>query len=123
MLFRVMVMVSIAALALSLAACAETGTALAAAAAEQAAMIAATQATIATTQAIDQLEAASTQMSTQGQIQAGKSLGMSNMPHLPPVGKGTMIIFTPTMMIIQKDGKRLVIPRQQYYNDNTDQSQ
>lgn len=121
MLFRVVALVLVAALALALAACAETGEAMVASAAEQAAVIAATQATIATTQAIDELEAASTQMSaeTQTQAQSGK---LPRLPHLPPIRKGTLIIFTPNMMIIQKNGKRLIIPRQQYYDDSADQS-
>jgi hypothetical protein len=78
-------------------------------------MIAATQASIATTQAIEALEGASTQMSSAATLP-------SALPQLPPVGKGTMIIFTPRFIIIQKDGKRLIVPRPQYDDDdNTNQ--
>ena len=117
MLLRVVVLVSVSALALALAACEAVGGAMATSVAEQAAMIAATQVSMATTQAIDQLETASTQMSTQAQ--AGQA---PVFPKLPPVGKGTMVIFTPKFIIIQKDGRRFIIPRDQYDNDS-DQSQ
>jgi hypothetical protein len=97
------VMLSIAAMGLALAACAETGGALATAAAADAAAIAATQAAIATTQAIADLESASTQMSS-GQANAN----VSSLPQLPPVGKGTLIVDTPTALIIQHDGQRYI---------------
>ncbi len=71
---------------------------------------------MATTQAIDELETASTQMSTE--IQTGQSPVFSK---LPAVGKGTMVIFTPKFIIIQKDGRRFIIPRDQY--EDEDQSQ
>jgi type II secretory pathway pseudopilin PulG len=116
MLVRVIVMVSVSALALALAACAAVGESMAASAAEQAALIAATQVSMATTQAIDELETASTQMSTQ--VQAGQSPAL---PKLPPVGKGTVVIFTPKFIIIQKDGQRFVIPRDPYQDDDADQ--
>jgi hypothetical protein len=110
MLFRLVVMLSVAALALALAACAETGGAIAASMAEQAAMIAATRATIATTEAIGELETASTQMSAQG----GQANQLRGLPKLPPVGKGKMIIFTPDLMILQNNGVRLIVPRENY---------
>src|SRR5580704_12065117 len=116
MLVRVIVMVSVSALALALAACAAAGESMAASAAEEAAVIAATQVSMATTQAIDHLEAASTQMSTQ--TPATQSL---SLPKLPPIGKGTVVIFTPKLIIIQKDGKRFVIPRDPYQDDDADQ--
>jgi hypothetical protein len=117
MLLRAIVMVLVAALALALAACTAVGGAMATSVAEQAAMIAATQVSMATTQAIDQLETASTQMSAPAQ--GGQ---MPLLPRLPPVGKGTMVIFTPKLIIIQKNGKRIIIPRNQYEDDDADQS-
>lgn len=113
MLFRALVFVLLAAVALALAACAETGEAMAAGVAEQAAMVAATQATIATTQAIDQLSAASTQMSSQAQS------GQFHLPQLPPIGKGTVVIVTPKFIILQKDGKRFIMPRDTYYDEDS----
>ncbi|MGD0389469.1 MAG: hypothetical protein ABSC42_10995 [Tepidisphaeraceae bacterium] len=103
MLVRMLVMLSIAAMGLALAACAVTGGALATAAATDAASIAATQAAIAATQAIEALESASTQMSS---AQANANAG--SLPQLPSVGKGTLIVDTPTALIIQKDGKRYI---------------
>jgi len=116
MLLRAAVMVLMVAMSLALAACAAAGGAVAATYAQEAAMIAATQVSMATTQAIDELETASTQMSTSQP--AGQT---SLFPKLPPVGKGTMVIFTPKFIIVQKDGRRFVIPRDQY--DDADQSQ
>jgi hypothetical protein len=113
MLIRLVVMLSVVAAGLALAACAETAELMAAHAAEEAAVIAATQATIATTQAIKQLEASSTQMSGNGQVVSGHGM---NLP-LPPVNKGTFILFTPQYMIIQKDGKRLIVPRENYQQE------
>jgi len=118
MLIRLVVMLSVAAVGLALAACAETAELMAANAAEQAAMIAATQATIATTQAIQQLEASSTQMSSHGQVSSGHGV---NLP-LPPVNKGTFILFTPQYMIIQKDGKRLIVQRENYQDEDDSNS-
>lgn len=113
MLFRVMVLLTLSAVALALAACAETGSALAASVAEEAATIAATRAAMATTQAIDDLETASTQTSAPtlvgGQVR--------NIPHLPAVNKGSIVIVTHDLIIIQKDGKRIVVPRQRYDDD------
>ena len=106
MLLRMLVVVSVLALALVLAACAETGGALASAAAAQAAEIAATQAEIATTQAIDQLEAAATRTSAQMQA-TGKIL-----PTV--VHKGTYVIDTPQAIILQKNGHRYIMIKPQY---------
>ncbi|MGD0771138.1 MAG: hypothetical protein ABSB42_23375 [Tepidisphaeraceae bacterium] len=105
MLLRMMAMLSIAAMGLALAACAETGGALATAVAVDAASIAATQAIIATTQAIEALDAASTRMSSS---QANANAVANSLPHLPRVGKGTLIINTPTALIVQKNGKRYI---------------
>jgi hypothetical protein len=116
MLFRAVVTVLVAALALALAACAETGEAMAAGYAEQAATIAATQASMATTQAINDLETASTQMSTQAQ--AGQTL---TLPKLPPVGKGRLVIVTKDLVIIQQNGQRTIIRRPRYDDDGADQ--
>ncbi len=102
MLIRCIVMVSLAAMGLSLAACAEMGEAMAASAAEQAAAIAATQAATATTQAVTQLETAATQMSEASAAQP------VNLPNLPPVGKGNLIIYTPKFVIIQSNGRRYI---------------
>ena len=108
MLIRLVLLVSVAALGLALAACAEMAEGMAASAAAQAAQIAATQAEIATTQAIDQLQAASTQMSRE--IQSGQAF---NLPNLPPIHKGTMVLVLPTAIVIQKDGHRYIFPRSQ----------
>jgi hypothetical protein len=105
MLLRMAVMLSIAAMGLALAACAETSGALATAATADAAAIAATQAAIATTQAIADLEAATTQMSSG---RGNATTTASWLPKLPSVGKGTLIINTPTAVIIQKNGKRYI---------------
>jgi hypothetical protein len=115
MLVRLIVMVSVTAAALSLAACAEMGEAMAASAAQQAAEIAATQAEIATTQALTQLQAATSQMATQA------ANGHLSLPSLPKAHKGTLIIFLPNAMIIQKNGHRYVFPRENYMQEeNTD---
>jgi hypothetical protein len=108
MLFRWAVMLSLAVLGLSLAACAEMGEAMAASVAEQAAEVAATQVAIATTQTVDKLEAAASQMSDQ--VENG-TMQPVNLPSLPPVGKGTLIIYSPKVVIIQTNGKRYILLR------------
>ena len=109
MVFRMLLILCVAALSLVVAACAESSGAMASAVAAEAATVAATQAAIATTQAIDQLEAAATQSSTV-QLQAtGKIL-----PILPPSAKGSLIVNTPQMMIIQQNGKRVILVKPQY---------
>jgi len=109
MVVRLVVLVSVAALALALAACAETGGALATIAAEQAAEIAATQAEMATTQAIDQLQTATSRMSRE--IQSGQAF---QLPNLPPVHKGTVVISYPNFTMIQVKGHRYIIMRPSY---------
>ena len=113
MLIRLVVMVSVAAAGLALAACAETGSALATYAAEQAAQIAATEAVAATTQEIEQLQAATSRMSQQ--VKAGTF----QLPFLPPVHKGTMVLVLPNAIIIQKNGHRYVFPRSQLDVEST----
>jgi hypothetical protein len=108
MLFRLVVLVSVMATALALAACAEQGEAMAAGMAAEAAEIAATQAAIATTEAIKTVAESTTRVSTAQRVGGPKGLLQS----LPPVHKGTMIIFTPDLMILQKNGKRLVVHRE-----------
>jgi hypothetical protein len=108
MLFRLVVMVSVAATALALAACAEQGEAMAAGMAAQAAEIAATQATIATTQAIHDLAASTTRMASGARVGGPRGLPFP----LPPVRKGTIMIFTPELIILQKNGKRLIVHRE-----------
>jgi guanyl-specific ribonuclease Sa len=103
MLLRTVMMLAIAVVGLALAACAETGGALATEATADAASIAATQAAIATTQAIEAIESASNQMSS---AQANANAG--SLPQLPPVGKGTLIVDTPTALIVQKNGQRYI---------------
>jgi hypothetical protein len=95
-------MLSLAVIGLSLAACAEAGEAMAASLAEQAAEIAATQAVTATTQAVAQLQSAATQMS------AASTAQPVNLPNLPPVGKGNLIIASPNYIIVQTGGKRFI---------------
>jgi hypothetical protein len=112
-----LLILSFAALSLVLAACAETSGAMASAAVTEAAEVAATQAAIATTEAIGQLEAAATQSSAQLQA-TGKIV-----PILPPVSKGPLIVSTPQLMIIQNNGKRLIIVKPQYEWDPTWQQQ
>jgi poly(3-hydroxybutyrate) depolymerase len=119
MLFRMLLILSVAALGLVLAACAETGSAMASAMATEAAEVAATQAAIATTQAIDQLEAAATQSSVV-QLQATGKI----VPMLPSSGgQGNLIIDTPQMTIIQQNGKRYIIVKPQYQWDPNWQNQ
>jgi hypothetical protein len=103
-------MLALAGAGLALAACAEMGEAMAASAAEQAAQIAATQAVTASTQAIDQIETASTQMSTPGAAIV--------VPLLPAVGKGTIVIDTPTLYIVQVDGRRIIYVKPQHTDDD-----
>jgi hypothetical protein len=110
MLFRWIIMLAIAGTGLALAACAEMGEAMAASMAEQAAQIAATQAVIATTQTVDQLETASTQMSSPGSAIA--------VPFLPDVNKGTIVIDTPTLYIIQVNGHRVIYVKPQHTDDD-----
>jgi hypothetical protein len=106
MLFRCVMLLALAVSGLALAACAEMGEAMAASAAEQAATIAATQAAIASTQAIDQLETASTQISNQVSTASTQPFFL---PHLPPIGSGTVIADTPTALIVQVNGKRVIV--------------
>ena len=105
-MFRCVMLLALAVSGLALAACAEMGEAMAASAAEQAATIAATQAAIASTQAIDQLETASTQMSNQ---MASAATQPFSFPNLGPVNKGTVIVDTPTALIVQFNGKRVIV--------------
>jgi hypothetical protein len=109
MLIRLVVLVSVAALSLALAACAEMAESMAASAAAQAAQIAATQAEMATTQAINQLQVASSQMSQR--IQSGQS--PIEIPNLPPIHKGTIVLVLPNAIVIQKDGQRYIFTRSQ----------
>jgi hypothetical protein len=113
MLFRWVMMLALAGTGLALAACAEMGEAMAASMAEQAAQIAATQAVTASTQAIDELETASTQMSTS----PGTPIAV---PSLPAIGKGMIVVDTPTVMIVQINGKRVIIVKPQHTDDDDD---
>jgi uncharacterized FAD-dependent dehydrogenase len=90
------------------------GEAMAASAAEQAATIAATQAAVATTQAIEDLQTASTQMSS-----PNHSFSIS-LPHLPSVKKGNLIMFLPNYVIIQHNGHRYIFPRTNYAQYDTE---
>ena len=107
MLLRCVIMLAVIASGLALAACAESASALAGAAAEQAAAIAATQAIIATTQGIADIQAAATQSTTQ-----------PILSKLPKPGKGLLVINTPTMVIIQKDGHRYLVVKHPLPDDS-----
>jgi hypothetical protein len=109
MVVRLVVLVSVAALGLVLAACAETTGAMASMAAAQAAEIAATQAEMATTQAIEQLQTASSRMSRE--VESGQAF---QLPNLPPIHKGTVVISYPNFTMIQVKGHRYIIMRPQY---------
>jgi glucose/arabinose dehydrogenase len=109
MLLRCFILLALMAGTLALAACAETAEALLAEQAKKAAVIAATQAVIATTEAAAEIQAAATQASTQ-----------PILSNLPKPGKGLLVINTPTMVIIQKDGHRYIVVKHPLPDDSDD---
>jgi glucan biosynthesis protein len=116
MLIRCVIMLGLAASGLALAACAQTESAMLSAMAAQAAEIAATQAALASTQSIQALENAATQMADQAETGQAVTLP-SSLPSLPPPSKGTLVIDTPTVLIIQYNGKRTIVVKNPYLQD------
>lgn len=115
MLTRCVIMLGLAASGLALAACAQTESAALSAMAAQAAAIAATQAALATTQQIQALENAATQMADSAET--GQPVTMPSLSSLPPPSKGTLVIDTPTVIIIQNNGKRYIYMKNPYLRD------
>jgi hypothetical protein len=114
------VLVAVAATALALAACAQEEAAMAGSVAAEAAEVAATQAAIATTQAIQKLENSTTRMASASPRYVSGPRALPSL--LPKTHKGNMVIITPDFVIVQKDGRRLIVPRDRYVKEEEDQA-